>query len=82
VYTDGACINNSKRNAICRAGVWAGPNNPLNATIRVPGPIQSNQIGEITVMIIAIELVPLSQPLLIISDSKYTIEGLTMHLLS
>jgi len=80
VYTDGACMNNGKRNASCGGGVWAGPNNPLNGTIRVPGPDQSNQVGEIVAIIVVVASIPLSQPLQIISDLKYTIDGLTSHL--
>ena len=48
--------------------------------IRVPGQSQSNQVGEIAAIIKAIESVPLSQPLEIISDSRYAIDGLTTHL--
>jgi ribonuclease HI len=82
LYTDGACLHNGKRNAMCGGGVWAGPENPLNQAIRVPGPAQSNQIGELAATIVAIAPVPLSQPLEIVSDSKYAIEGLTTHLQS
>ena len=82
LYTDGACMNNGKRNAMCSGGVWAGHGNPLNTAIRVPGHAQSNQVGEIAAIIVAASLVPLSQPLEIISDSKYAIEGLTKHLQS
>jgi len=80
VYTNRACMNNSKCNASCRGGVWAGPNNPLNCTIRVPGPDQLNQVGEIAAIIVVVASIPLSQPLQIISDSKYTIDSLTSHL--
>ena len=82
IYTDGACLNNGKRNAICRSGIWAGHGSPLNKAFRVPGDMQSNQIGEITAIIIAVMAVPLSQPLEIVSDSRYAIEGLTTHLQS
>jgi ribonuclease HI len=80
IYTDGACLNNGKKNAVCGSGVWAGHDSPLNKAFRVPGASQSNQIGEIAAIIIAVASVPLSQPLEIISDSKYAIEGLTTHL--
>ena len=54
--------------------------NPLNMAVRVPGQSQSNQVSKIAAIIKAIESVPLSQPLEIISDSRYAIDGLTMHL--
>ena len=82
IYTDGACLNNGKMNAICGSGIWAGHNHPINKAIRVPGPAQSNQVGEIAAIILATAAVPLSQPLEIISDSRYAIDGLTTHLRS
>ena len=50
-YTDGACFNNGKANAYCGSGIWVGPNSPFNNAIRVPGPEQSNQVGEIAAVI-------------------------------
>jgi ribonuclease HI len=52
----------------------------MNSAIKVPGPRQSNQIGEIVAIIQAIDAIPLFRPLTIVSDSKYAIEGLTEHL--
>jgi ribonuclease HI len=80
VYTDGACFRNGKANARSGGGVWFGPNDDRNSAIRVPGPQQSNQAGEIVAIIAAIEKTPINQPLRIISDSKYVIEGLTSNL--
>ena len=80
IYTDSACLNNGKRNATCGGGMWVSHGNPLNASIRVPGPAQSNQIGEIAAIIQAAASIPLSQPLEIVLDSKYVIEGLTVNL--
>ena len=82
IYTDGACINNGKRNATCGSGIWVEHDSPLNKAFRVSGMAQSNQVGEIAAIILAVTSVPLSQPLEIISDSKYAIEGLTTHLQS
>jgi len=80
IFTDGACLKNRKRNATCGGGTWVSHGNPLNASIRVPGPAQSNQIGEIAAVIQAAASIPLSQLLEIVSDSKYVIEGLTNNL--
>ena len=80
VYTDGACINNSKKNARCGSGVWFGQDDPRNCTLRIPGDAQSNQIGEIAAVIAAMEVIPPYQPVKIYTDSKYVIEGLTTHL--
>ena len=80
VHTDGACINNGKQNAQSGSGIWFGPNNPRNNAIRIPGSAQSNQAGKIVAVISALTLTPNFYPLEVISDSKYTIEGLTTHL--
>ena len=69
IYTDGACLNNGKENAACGGGIWISPENPLNKLIRVPGQVQSNQIGEIAAIIIAMEAVPIFQPLEIVVDA-------------
>lgn len=80
IHTDGACFHNGKANARCGSGVWLGPNNPHNQALRVPGEDQSNQAGEIAAVILAVNTVPPSWPLKIITDSKYTINGLTKYL--
>ncbi|KAI0302476.1 ribonuclease H-like protein, partial [Russula brevipes] len=80
VYTDGACLDNGKANARCGSGIWFGKNDPRNTAIRIPGPEQSNQVGEITGIIVAASKTPLFQPLEIVSDSRYAIDGLTTHL--
>jgi ribonuclease HI/exonuclease III len=80
VYTDGACINNGRRNAQCGSGVWFGPGQQGNLALRIPGPSQSNQVGEIAAVIAAINATAPYQPLKIITDSMYVINGLTTHL--
>ena len=80
IYTDGACINNGEANARCGSGIWFGPNHRENKAIRVPGNLQSNQVGELVAIIAATEATPPNQPLVIVMDSRYAIEGLTTHL--
>ena len=80
IYTDGACLNNGKSNAQCGSGIWFGPDDPRNKTIKVPGTEQSNQIGELAAIIGATQDVPTFSPLKINTDSKYVINGLTTHL--
>jgi hypothetical protein len=82
LYIDRAYLNNRKRNTICRSSIWARHDSPLNKAFRVLDNTQSNQIGEVTAIILAVMSVLLLQPLEIVSDSKYAIEGLTMHLQS
>ena len=80
VYTDGACMDNGKANARCRAGVWFGPEDPRNLAIRIPGNQQSNQVGEVAAILAAIKKAQHFSPLEIITDSRYAKEGLTMNL--
>ena len=80
IYTDGACYNNGKMNARCGSGIWLGPDHPDNKAIRVPGENQSNQAGEIAAVIMAVTAIPASWPLKIVTDSRYSINGLTTHL--
>ena len=80
VYTDGACIKNGKRNAKCRSGIWIEGEHILNKALKVPGENQSNQVGEIAAVIIAAEALPNYCTLTIVTDSRYVIDGLTIHL--
>jgi ribonuclease HI len=73
-------LNSGKLDAKCGSGVWVGPNHERNTTVRVPGPLQSGQTGEIAAILIAVESVPRFWPITIITESKYAINGLTKHL--
>ncbi|KAF8133698.1 ribonuclease H-like protein, partial [Boletus edulis] len=66
--------------ARCGSGIWFGPDHPLNRAVRVPGPMQSNQIGEIAAVVVAMQLTDPTTPLTIVTDSRYTMDGLTKHL--
>jgi ribonuclease HI len=46
----------------------------------VPGTQQSNQIGEIEAIVVTLQITDPTTPLLIITDSRYAIDGLTKHL--
>lgn len=80
VYTNGACWNSGKVNTRCGGGVWIGPNHQRNMAIRVPGLKQSNQVRELAAMNKAVCALPSFCPLTIIMDSRYVIDGLTLHL--
>ena len=80
VYTDGSCIRNGLDTARAGCGIWFGPHDIRNASIRVAGPEQSNQMGELLAVLHAIKNHPLDAAITIRSDSKYVIEGLTTHL--
>jgi ribonuclease HI len=82
IYTNGACFNNGKQNVKCGAGIWFGHDDQRNLAIRTPGKNKSNQIGELTATIVAIQTVPHFVPIRIVTDSTYVINGLTKHLLT
>lgn len=80
VYTDGACFANGTDDARVGAEIWFGPDHAKNEVSRVPGPVQSNQIGELFAVILAEEAVPPFTLLHIKSDSKYAIDALMTNL--
>ncbi|KAG2053127.1 ribonuclease H-like protein [Suillus hirtellus] len=80
IYTDGSCKNNGKLNAACGSGIWINEGNPMNKAIRVLGNKQSNQIGELAAVLVALQSTNPLTPIRIITDSKYVINGITNHL--
>jgi ribonuclease HI len=80
VYTDGSCLNNGRPDARCGAGIWYGEGNERNRAIRVPGPDQSNQVGELAAVVVALHDNGTHAPMTIVSDSEYVIKGFTKHL--
>ena len=56
VFTDGACINNGKRNSKAGYGVFFGFNSPLNISKPLPGPA-TNQRAEMMAVLMAIRTV-------------------------
>jgi ribonuclease HI len=75
-------MKNRKKDAQCGSGIWFGEGNPKNSAIRIPSKAQSNQVGELTAIIAAMNKVAPYQPLKIIIDSEYVIKGLTIHLVT
>ncbi|KAF9783392.1 hypothetical protein BJ322DRAFT_1008493, partial [Thelephora terrestris] len=68
VYTDGACNNNGNENAEAGSGIWYGPNDPQNLSVRVPLKNQSNQSGELYAVLMAVKNQPNDADLEIITD--------------
>ena len=50
----------TKDNAKAGAGIWISEENPQNKALKIPGPNQSNQVGEIAAVIAALESAPTS----------------------
>ncbi|XP_007055710.1 ribonuclease H1 isoform X2 [Chelonia mydas] len=78
VYTDGCCSSNGRRKARAGVGVYWGPGHPLNTSDRLPGR-QTNQRAEIHAACKAIEQAKSQniKKLVIYTDSKFTINGIT-----
>ncbi|KAG2740664.1 RnaseH-domain-containing protein, partial [Suillus brevipes Sb2] len=67
-------------NAKCGSGIWFGRDNPQNKVLSISGPNQSNQVGEIAAVLAGIQLINPQTPAIIITDSRFVIDGLTKHL--
>ncbi|PPQ99538.1 hypothetical protein CVT24_005328 [Panaeolus cyanescens] len=77
VYTDGACKGNGKNGSVAGVGVWWGPNDPRNIAERCPGD-QTNNRAELIAILRMLEETPITpKPLLVKSDSQYSIKCLT-----
>ncbi len=80
VFTDGSCVQNGFADARAGAGAWFGEADERNCGERPPYDRQSNQIAEMYAVLMAHRRVPPHVALHIVTDSKYVIEGLTVHL--
>ena len=80
VYTDGSCSNNGETTAQAGSGVWYNADDGRNASLRVPGPNQSNQTGELYAILHALKTFPPDWALSIKTDSMYAVHGLTRNL--
>ncbi|KAH9848936.1 ribonuclease H-like domain-containing protein [Lenzites betulinus] len=73
VYSDGSCRGNGKSNPVAGVGVWWGQNDPRNLAERCPGG-QTNNRAELIAIVRVLETTPhTKRPLLIKTDSKYSI---------
>ncbi|KAJ3002608.1 hypothetical protein NUW54_g5756 [Trametes sanguinea] len=80
VATDGSCINNGQRNAQAGAGVFHGPQHPLNQSIRLPSTFeQTNQSGEIVAALLAAQTASNERHILQVTDSRTTMESVTIR---
>ncbi|KAF8079107.1 ribonuclease H-like domain-containing protein [Lyophyllum atratum] len=74
VYSDGACKGNGTVGSYAGVGVWWGENDPRNIAERCPGD-QTNNRAELIAIMRVLETTPKSKrPLLIKTDSQYSIK--------
>ncbi|WPH04322.1 hypothetical protein R9X50_00721100 [Acrodontium crateriforme] len=77
IYTDGSSLGNGQEGAVAGVGVYFGPNDPRNISEGLSGTKQTNQRAELMAIIRALQVAPQDKPLVIMSDSKYSISCLT-----
>lgn len=77
VYTDGACINNGKKNAKAGIGIYFGENDKRNVSKRVDGK-QTNNTAELTAIIETYKIIKkdikLKKNIVIFTDSSYALK--------
>ena len=82
VYTDGACVNNGKPNAIAGIGVYFGENNSRNVSSKITGK-QSNNTAEMKAILKACEIldeeIEAKKKIMIYTDSVYSIRCCTTY---
>ncbi|KAI8986838.1 ribonuclease H-like domain-containing protein [Trametes punicea] len=80
VYCDGACRGNGRSGSVAGVGVWWGQDDPRNICERCPGS-QTNNRAELIAIIRILETAPMDErPLVIKTDSRYSISCLTSWL--
>ncbi|KAH7915685.1 ribonuclease H-like domain-containing protein [Hygrophoropsis aurantiaca] len=73
VYCDGACKGNGKAGSVAGVGVWWGAGDPRNIAERCPGDQTNNRAELIGIVRVLETAPPSSRPLLIKTDSSYSI---------
>ena len=82
IYTDGACSNNGKADARAGFGIWFGEGDERNTSESFTGP-QTNNRAELLAIIKALTIlrdeIEQGQPVMIYSDSSYSIRCCTTY---
>ena len=77
IYTDGSSLANGSTNAWGGVGVYFGPQDRRNISEPLNGTKQTNQRAELTAIVRALEVAPKDRKIVIVSDSKYSIDCVT-----
>ena len=80
VYTDGACINNGKKNAKAGYGVFFGDMDSRNKSVPIIEGKITNQVAELSAIIDAVETIITTDDktnIIIKTDSRYCIDCVT-----
>jgi len=77
IYTDGSSLGNGRNGASAGVGVFFGVGDQRNVSEPLEGPRQTNQRAELTAIQRALEIVPTTRAIQIVTDSKYSIDCVT-----
>lgn len=77
IYTDGSSLSNGRANAWGGVGVYFGPSDRRNISEPLEGVKQTNQRAELMAMVRALEVAPKDRKIVLVSDSKYSIDCVT-----
>lgn len=77
VYTDRSWLDNREENARTGSRIWFGREDLRNMSLQIAHETGSNQVGELAVVLYATKMTHPFALLKIISNSRYTIEGIT-----
>lgn len=82
IYTDGACINNGKRNAKSSIGIYFGENDSRNVSKTISGK-QTNNTAELSAILYVYPIIKkdlaFGKEFVIVSDSEYAIKCATTY---
>lgn len=82
VYTDGACSNNGKENAVAGIGIFFGTDDPRNLSQKIEGK-QTNNAAELTAIIKAYSIIEADvrsgKKIVIMTDSEYAIKCISTY---
>jgi len=82
VYTDGSCPRNGQAGAAAGVGVYWGPDHVSNVSRPVRGQYTSNNVAELEAIEEALQQIAAhevlkTQPVVVVSDSMYSIQAVT-----
>ncbi|KAM6488887.1 hypothetical protein JOM56_015664, partial [Amanita muscaria] len=68
VFTDGSCISNGSADSRASSGIWFGPSDPRNSSVRLPPNLSTNNAGELVAILNAASQTRTTDTLHILSD--------------
>lgn len=77
IYTDGSSLSNGQANAWGGVGVYFGPADKRNISEPLTGTKHTNQRAELTAIVRALEVAPKDRRVVIVTDSRYSIDCVT-----